>query len=68
MAHPVAYNCFYATYIDIYQENVYPLLHEKGGIYIIKKFLQHDLHMFDDILKIISLTIDGMMEGSVTFN
>ena len=68
MAHPVAYNCFYATYIDIYLHNVYPLFQEKGGVYIIKKFLQHDLRMFDDVLKIISLTIDGMIDGSVTFN
>ena len=65
-AHSVTYNCLYSLKIDIFEESVRPMS-QQDFIYKIKMFLKNDEEIFDDILKIVELTVDSMKAGSVEF-
>jgi hypothetical protein len=51
MSHRVWFNCYFATKIELYEQNIIPLSNQ-GPMYNIKLLLKNDEFIFQDILDI----------------
>jgi hypothetical protein len=67
MSHRVTYNCFYAWQHDVFFGNVKPMA-EKGFLYNLQSLLKNDYDMFNDLLEIGELAVDGFFNGKTLWN